>query len=373
MTPRRALPLFTAAAATLLLAAVAPVRAERGLLVGVADDRVKWQSRSAGTVAVLRDLGADGLRITLSWEPGSRWPSRYDSDGLRRTVTAAHGMRVVVSIFGRAKDAPADEAARREYCGYVGSVLQRFPTVNDVVIWNEPNSNDFWQPQFRGGESAAPAAYGALLATCWDTLHALRPEVNVISSTSSRGNDNAFAVSNAGHSPGTFVRRLGAWYRASGRARPLLDTAGHHPYPENAAEPPGAKHPHSKTIGEGDLDKLTAALKEAFAGTAQPLPKVWYMEDGFQSAVPGAKTFAYSGRENDPKASDRQAELLAAAVRLAYCQPGVGAFFNFLLVDEPSLSAWQSGLFWADGYPKPAYDAFRAAIADVHAGTVRCA
>jgi len=372
VSPRRILSLATAAAAILLLAAAAPARAERGLLVGVADDRLKWQSRSWATVSVLRDLGADAVRITVSWEPGRR-VSRYDWDGLQRTVTAASGMRVVVSVFGRAKDAPADEASRREYCGYVGSLLQRFPTVNDVVIWNEPNSNDFWQPQFQGGASAAPAAYGALLATCWDTLHALRPGVNLLSSTSPRGNDNAFAVSNAGHSPGTFVRRVGTWYRASGRTRPLFDTAGHHPYPANAAEGPSARHTSSKTIGQGDLDKLTAALKGAFSGTAQPLPKVWYMEDGFQSAVPGHKSFAYSGRENDAKAGDRQAELLAEAVRLAYCQPGVGAFFNFLLVDEPSLAAWQSGLFWADGYPKPAYDAFRAAIADVHAGAVRCA
>jgi len=136
VTLRRAL-ILAAAAAALLLAAAAPARAERGLLVGVADDRLKWQSRSWATVTVLRDLGADAVRITVSWEPGRR-TSRYDWDGLRRTVTAANGMRVVVSVFGRAKDAPADEASRREYCGYVGSLLQRFPTVNDVVIWALP-------------------------------------------------------------------------------------------------------------------------------------------------------------------------------------------------------------------------------------------
>ena len=32
-----------------------------------------------------------------------------------------------------------------------------------------------------------------------------------------------------------------------------------------------------------------------------------------------------------------QASQLATALRLAYCQPRVEAFFNFLLVDEPSL------------------------------------
>jgi hypothetical protein len=50
----------------------------------------------------------------------------------------------------------------------------------------------------------------------------------------------------------------------------------------------------------------------------------------------------------------------------------VTAFFNFLLVDEPSLGRWQSGLLWADWKRKPAFAAYRAAIADVRAGTVDC-
>ena len=122
VTLRRALILATAAA-TLLLAAAAPARAERGLLVGVADDRLVV-SRSWATVAVLRDLGADAVRITVSWQLAPA--SRYDWDGLRRTVTAANGMRVVVSssvgrrIAGRrasrreiaATSAPCSSASR---------------------------------------------------------------------------------------------------------------------------------------------------------------------------------------------------------------------------------------------------------------------
>ena len=48
------------------------------------------------------------------------------------------------------------------------------------------------------------------------------------------------------------------------------------------------------------------------------------------------------------------------------------AFFNFLLVDEPSLGRWQSGLLWADWKRKPAFAAYRAAIAEVRAGAVDC-
>ena len=49
------------------------------------------------------------------------------------------------------------------------------------------------------------------------------------------------------------------------------------------------------------------------------------------------------------------------------------AYFNFLLVDESLLEGWQSGLLWADWKRKPAFAAYRAAIAEVRRGAVDCA
>lgn len=60
------------------------------------------------------------------------------------------------------------------------------------------------------------------------------------------------------------------------------------------------------------------------------------------------------------------------AVRLAYCQPAVGAFLNFELVDERDLRGWQSGLLRPDFSRKPAYDAFKSVIAAVARGAVTC-
>ena len=48
---------------------------------------------------------------------------------------------------------------------------------------------------------------------------------------------------------------------------------------------------------------------------------------------------------------------LADAIAIAYCQPNVGAYFNFHLTDERDLAGWQSGVYWADGTPKAAYQA----------------
>ena len=47
-----------------------------------------------------------------------------------------------------------------------------------------------------------------------------------------------------------------------------------------------------------------------------------------------------------------QSSQIRNALELAYCQPAVGAFFNFQLTDQTDLGGWQSGLLWADGTPK---------------------
>jgi hypothetical protein len=110
------------------------------------------------------------------------------------------------------------------------------------------------------------------------------------------------------------------------------------------------------------------------ARRSRPAP-IWYLEDGFQTTVAASRRSLYAGRESVTGAVSGagQAAQLATALRLAYCQPRVTAFFNFLLVDEPSLGRWQSGLLWADWKRKPAFGAYRAAIAEVRARTVACA
>ena len=136
-----------------------------------------------------------------------------------------------------------------------------------------------------------------------------------------------------------------------------------------------------------------AVLQDAFGGTGQPVPgegrvSIWYMEQGFQTTIDPAKSSLYHGTENDrqllpPRAQTGtgaagrgtaldQATQLADALRLAYCQPGVAAFFNFELADETDLAGWQSGLLWADGTPKPSYQPFKAAVRAVAAGQVDC-
>jgi hypothetical protein len=345
----------------LALACASSARAGTGLLVGIDDDTVKWLAKPNGIVGVNRDLGVDAVRITLDWKRGETRPTPLQQVYLHRiALTAALGQRIVLAVYGTPSQAPVTAAQREQYCGFLTHVLKRLPAIDDVVVWNEVNNPYFWR--------SGPAAYEALLARCWDTLHGLRPAINVISSTAPH------------QDPGSFLVAMGAAYRASGRARPVVDTFGHNVYPESSAEAPWIQHASSRSIDEGDYDRLMQVLAAAFGGTAQPLPgqgktTIWYLEDGYQSAVPPGLGRIYKGRQNErqPVAAGDQAERLRAAVTLAYCQPAVGAFFNFELLDENRLEGWQSGLLYANGQRKPAYTAYKAAIAAIHGGSVDCA
>jgi hypothetical protein len=372
-----------AAACAALAFACPRALAAPGLLIGVDDDGPKWGQRGGLDLSVARDLGLSAIRITLAWNPGASRLTPLDRQLLDRAVGSTLGLRVVVAVYGTATSAPRDDASRTAFCSYAADLLRRYPTINDVVVWNEPNSGRFWRPQYNPDRtSAAPVVYEALLAACWDRLHAARRAVNVIAASASLGNDFPEART-ASHSPAIWYRQLALAYRLSRRKAPIFDTIGHNPYPVSNVEPPDATHPDSPVIGEGDYARLVDAVQTGFNGTTQPLPgqgvSIWYLEQGFQTAVDPAKASLYSGRETErhllpPVASEApdQATQLAAALRLAYCQPAVGAFFNFELADEPLLAGWQSGLLWADGTPKPSYPAVKQAIADVKAGRVTC-
>ena len=354
-------PRLLLAAALSVCAAFLPsaAGAAPGLLLGVDDDSLKWYAHTSSLLSIYRTLGLGAVRVTLDWSPGQSFPQGTQRTELQRVAGAGGSIRVVLAVTGPAAQAPRDDAARASYCGYVANVLRRYPWIRDVAIWTEPNSSSFWQPQ-----KGASGAYEALLAACWDTLHAAQPGVNVIATSAPHAK------------PGRWYEDLGKAYKGSARSTPIFDTVGHNAYPETSAEAPGAHHKKG-SIDQGDLDRLLAALRKGFDRTGQPLPgqqgvTVWYLEDGFQTTPAGGGL--YTGVETDkrPVSEALQATQLAAAVELAYCQPAVGGFFNFELRDETSLGGWQSALLRPDWSPKPAFTAYLQAIQEARAGAIGC-
>jgi hypothetical protein len=367
---RQTFRLFLALGVAFLVAAVSPRTVESThlkIIVGVTDDTAKWMVRQDGIVGVHRDLRLMAVRVTIPWRPGEVKPTKLQEVYLQRIqrMTLLND-RIVLAVYNTAELAPTTRAARNQYCSFLHSAVKRVPLIHDVEIWNEANSPAYWP------SSAGPASYTKLLARCYDLLHSRPFPINVISSTASR------------HDPAGFVFGLGDAYRSLGRTRPLFDTFGHNPYPENSAEPPSALHAGSDLIAEGDYETLMNVLHTSFDGTSQPVPgdrgvTIWYVEDGFQTVPPRDKRRYYRGRENDryalPAASTdtvNQATQLRDAILLAYCQPAVSGFFNFGLLDEDRLGGWQSGLLWRDGTRKPSYDMFKAAVAEVRRRDTDC-
>jgi len=349
-----------------VLAAVPAARGANYLRVGFEDDTIKWMVRPDGFVGAQGELGAIFTRITIPWHRGQVTPGPLAETFLARARAAGVlWQKVVIAVYGDAAQAPTDPTSREQYCRFVRAAVERLPYMSAVVIWNEANSPHYWPTR------AGAGAYEALLARCYDLLHAYRPNVNVIDSTASH------------YDPAAFILGLGAAYRASGRQRPIVDTFGHNPYPEYAAEEPWTTHSGTGTIGEGDYQTLMDTLTLAFGGTGQPVPsatwaRIWYLEDGFQTDVPRAFARLYTGSENDstvlPAAGDgeSQASQLTAAISLAYCQPAVSGFFNFKLLDDRSLGGWQSGLMYPNGVPKPSFAAYQRIAAAVAENAIDC-
>ena len=318
----------------------APAPAPR-LLVGVDDDTLKWTADPLAVVRWQHALGAQAVRV---WVPrhGEAQPSGPRLTELARTEQAARDTRVVLAVFGFARDTPTSPSQQARFCAYARSSLARVPNAIAVVVWNEANSPTYW--------NGTPAQYAALLARCYDALH--RNGLTILDSTASA------------HAPEAFLRAVGASYRTSGRTRPLVDAFGHNPYPASALEPATAVHAPG-FVGEGDYARLVGVLHAAFGRT----PDIWYLEDGYQSAVPARLRSHYNGRENVQTITPAQhARQLALAIRLASCQPDVHAFFNFELIDETRLAGWQSGLIWRGVHRKPAAASFKAAARQAAAG-----
>ena len=379
--------IFAVAIAALALAGAFSWPAAGGgpkLLVGAAEDAVRQPTIVAAKTQLdlLSLAGLRAVRITSTWSPGLRAPLPAEQNAIDVVADAASltGMRVIVSVFHRDfATTPLTDGARNEFASYAAAIARDNPTVRDFVIGNEPNLNRFWMPQFGpAGEDYAASAYLALLARTYDELKKVSPKVQVIGgAVSPRGNDRPDGIRPT-HSPTTFITDLGIFYRQSGRKLPIMDSFAIHPYQDNSSTPPSFTHPLSSTIAIADYDKLVKLLGQAFDGTAQPgstLPIV-YGEFGVETTIPDGKSALYTGVEPasvKPTDLETQAAYYREALALAFCQPNVKTFLFFHAVDESNLDRWQSGMYYADGTPKPSMAAVANAARATRGGVLaRC-
>jgi hypothetical protein len=116
-------------------------RGGSNLLFGFSDDGPKWSGVAASEPA--GKVGAGAFLVTLHLVPGKTNLSVQDTTDLSIAVSGLSGLRLVLAVYGSPTSAPQDEPARTQFCTFAKNAVARFPSINGIVIWNEPNVSSF--------------------------------------------------------------------------------------------------------------------------------------------------------------------------------------------------------------------------------------
>jgi hypothetical protein len=239
--------------------------------------------------------------------------------------------------------------------------------VNLWSIWNEPNHPEFLGPQYKGGKPHTPRLYRTLYVAGERAIHGVRGgsgDKVLFGETAPIGNQNVV-------SPLAFVRGalcLSKDYKKSRGCKKIrIDGYAHHAYTRKGG--PTFVSTDTDEVSIGSLSRLTTALdKAARAGAIASGRGIYLTEFGIQS-------------KPDPFAGvslARQAEYTAMSEHIAYANPRVKAFSQYLLRDDQPrkgvpraqrYSGFETGLRTSKGKKKPAYNAFILPLAATRYGS----
>jgi hypothetical protein len=238
------------------------------------------------------------------------------------------------------------------------------PRVSLWSIYNEPNHPLFLSPQRRGGVLTSPGLYRELYRAGWNALartgHGrdtiLIGETLPIGSNADR--------ETAATSPLAFARELfclngtGSRHPGCSHRFAKLHASGWalHPYYRRTgpfSRPPGRDDVTPATLG-GLRDLLAAAARRGRVGR---LP-IWDTENGAQTRPP------------DPKGASlgAQARFINEAEYVSWRTPFIRSFSQYLMTDDQPVWAFQTGLRFGNGQPKPSLQAYELPVYVERAG-----
>jgi hypothetical protein len=345
---------------------------------GAADDDGKFADDGGNWFyGQLKGAGLTSNRWTLAWDasnPGAIKELAF----LERAAPKAQaaGVRILLALYAGTPAPTATQHDTEGFCTWAGKVASIAKTwgIHDFIVWNEPNTRLYWSPQKDdAGNDVASAPYQALLARCYDTIHANDTAANVIGMGLSPR-----ASTQASQEPLVFLRNVGKAYRASGRTKPIMDQLSVHPYPNpnSPTDGPDVGYEVLDRFGIPNMDRIKQAVYDAFNGTGQPttVNGLTFVIDevGWQTDTTGYTQ--YINAENVKTVSEaQQVSHLQTMIRKYFaCDPVITSVQLFLLMDEPFRDGkntagqtvgggWQSGLITAGGVgvskPKQAYSA----------------
>ncbi len=318
-------------------------------------------SENAHTDAFAADaeeLGLALVRVVVRWNEMQRDPRRIDfsSPHARRVDAAirralADGRQVVITVDGPTPAFAIDptqpgRAPRLDaWRAYVLALARRYRRVLWWETWNEPNA--------AGAFSLYPYRQLQLASVLRRTVRRLNPDAQVL-----------LALGSGRRTPFGPARQLAYWrdyvrFAADyGVVLPAFDAISFHPYNRDLGVGLLPQHPNGSNLYEsGDVGRLLAAIDEAFPGEDMPLA---ITEFGHLTGptprigaglTPEGQADALCGTLSELRRWNRTGRILMA--------------IWYLGRDERDPErAWTSGLRYADGTPKPAFDAWRRYVAD---------
>jgi hypothetical protein len=374
-----------------------------GFLDGIFSDpdaatRAPWLTRA-------KDSNADILRVDVGW-PVANTPTRpanfdardpaspaYDFSRADAAIVDArsHGLKVLASFTGAPQWAegpgrPAtanggswkpDPAALHDYGAalakrYSGTFPdpahpgRTLPRVDAFQVWNEPNLDKYLSPQWEAGRTFAPAHYRRMLTAFYTGVKSVAPKALVVTAGTAPFGDpfpNGHRLM-----PARFVRELLCQRRSRGKLLPTtcptparFDVLAHHPYSVGV---PTRHALNADDVSIPDIVKLTKILRAAErSGRALPRKRhrVWVTEVSYDSSPPDPQGVPLA----------KHARYLEQAFYLLWRQ-GVDTITWFQIHDQPPQPSYaasnQSGVYFADGRPKPAQTAFRFPLVAERAG-----
>ena len=373
----------------LALAALAPAAADASPRQVVAFEAprelLSWSQRER-TLDEIEDFGVTQVRQLVYWQDFAPRPNRkrkprgFDAadpadypthtwdrlDALIRDA-AARGIAVHINLTGPVprwatgtKKGHLNRPSAREFRAWATAVGRRYgDAVSTWSIWNEPNHPRFLTPQYRKGRPVSPGIYRRLYRAGVKGLErtrANRRDTYLLGETAPRGNSEVVF-------PLDFFRQALCLKKNYTRARKCarLDAHGyaHHAY--TTAKGPRFVPHDRRDVTIGVLSRLSRALDRA--GKAGALPRglpIYLTEFGIQSRPDRIQGVTFA----------KQAAYMAVAEHMAYVNPRVRSFSQYLMKDDKPrrsrlnrYAGFESGLRTRRGRKKPAYRAFRLPLA----------
>lgn len=352
-TPRRLAALALAAAAVVLSPLAQHSRSEaavsRADAFGIAPGGA-LQGEDPATFArdldSISDLGARWLRVDINWaQIQHSGPSSYHWEGIDRLVrrARARGMNVLGAFmyspdWARPPGAPVTWGpdpgqfaafARRAAAHYSALGVHAFE------IWNEPNIRGFWAP--------APdvAAYTRLLEAAYPAIKAADPKATVLTGGTAPAGDYG-----GDYAPITFLE--GIYANGGGGS---FDAVGHHPYCWPAY--PGDRHDWSAWY---QMYGTNPSLRSVMAAHGDSGKEIWATEFGAPT----------NGPRGSHVSEAVQARMISRGYSLWRRYEWAGPMFAFQTRDQGTRTDTREnffGLLRHDWSPKPAYHAYRQAVA----------